>query len=390
MKTPVTYTAAVQNGTVSVSFSRKPRLLVRENIRAAGLRWKAESREWTGTPADPAALLTMLRDNLGAPAAVALDLTTPDPETAPDPIPETTPEPEPAPDPIPETTPEPEPAPDPIPEETPAADPEPETPARVPTLEEAEETCSRYHAALEEANRAREEAHRAADRIMQTLTRRLTEGQLQKFPQSGNLRLNEDGTLRRKWTDLTEEEREAVKADRAPFEEQEAAAWAEIERLKLCAAYAADNLSRAREDYYLPIAAEIVNRYAGRPAGEKTAAEISAKITAAAGCEARFWRRDNGYNEHHYGAGLTLRFGDCEWVHLYPDCIDGKTGKIKPYTPASHAAEYVTDIDAAVENLQTLEKQALGQMETVRDLCGRYNALLPASRRSDHLYPHFS
>lgn len=387
MKTPVTYTAAVNNGTVSVSFSRKPRLLVRENIRAAGLRWKAESRAWMGKPEDPAALLAMLRDTLGAPAAVALDLsgtdlTNAEPETGEAHVATET-----APEEIPAAPTDDTPIPDDCEALTvngtlvaithtedltaPAADPEPETPARAPTLEEAEETHARYTAALEQARADADAAGSAASKVWR------------------NLLLDEAGNLRRRG-ELTDEEKAAAEVEEAPFKEQEEAAEKEVERLRLCVAYAADNLSCAREDYYLPIAAEILNRYAGKPAGEKTAAEISAKLTAALGCEARFYRRDNGYNEHHYGAGLTLRFGEYERISFWPDCVDGKTGKIKPYTPASHTAEYVTDIDAAVENLQTLEKQARGQMETVRNLCGRYNALLPSSRRSDNLYPRFS
>lgn len=68
MKTALTYTVTLNASTVSVQFSRKPRLAARDLIKAAGLRWNPDSQTWTGSPADPDALRSGLVSIIGDPA----------------------------------------------------------------------------------------------------------------------------------------------------------------------------------------------------------------------------------------------------------------------------------------------------------------------------------
>lgn len=65
MKIAVTYTFALESGSVSIRFSRKPRLSARDLIKSAGLRWNPDALAWTGRPADPEALREGLRGILG-------------------------------------------------------------------------------------------------------------------------------------------------------------------------------------------------------------------------------------------------------------------------------------------------------------------------------------
>ena len=161
MKSPVTYTTTLDAGTLSVSFSRKPRLAVRENIRGAGLKWDAAASLWTGKPENPASVLEMLRETLGKPSAVTVAV---DPEDLP--------EAQPAPDPFVEETMK---AVEPILEEfetatrreiesalaeSPEPETEPEPEPRIPTYEEASAELERFTAAKKAAEDARDEAHR--------------------------------------------------------------------------------------------------------------------------------------------------------------------------------------------------------------------------------------
>lgn len=362
MRAPVTYTAAVENGTVSVQFSRKPRLAVRENIHNAGLRWMADSRAWTGKPEDPAALLAMLRDTLGSPASVTLDLTAADPE------PETESETEPAPAELP-ADPEPTPEPEPTAEPEEETNPEPAT-AAPPTLAEAETV---YHAYADRLLDTREQLRALRDEIDAVYDKYLLDANGHRTPLGM----------------LSEEQQTAFAEVLEPLRSRQADTELEIDRLERCHAYASDNLNKAREDYYLPIAAEVVKRFAGKPAGEKTAAELSSALSAAADCDAHFYRRDSGYHSHHYGASIAFNLANDAWIHVYPDCIDHDTGRVKAFEHKPYA-NYVNDIEATADASEELKRQAREAMESLRILCDRYNATLPSSARSDRLYPRFS
>lgn len=188
---------------------------------------------------------------------------------------------------------------------------------------------------------------------------------------------------------LSEEQKTAFSEAIEPVRSREANAEREITRLELCEAYAGDNLSKAREDYYLPIAAEVVKRFAGKPAGEKTAAELSAAISAAADCDAHFYRRDSGYGRNRYSASIGFNLANGAWIHVYPACIDTETGRVKAFEHEPYT-NYVADIEAAADESEELGRQTREAMESLRILCDRYNATLPSSARSDRRYPRFN
>jgi len=364
MKNPVTYTASVNDGILSVSFSRKPRLSVRENIRGAGLKYDAASTAWTGKPENPASVLEMLRETLGKPSSVTVSV---DPEELPEAAPENGSLTE-------ETMKELA----PLLEKLEAAAlrdiesglvetiPDPET-LRFPTYEEARAELERFTAAKKAAEDARDEACRRHDEISDSLYR------------------YEDGR-RKLRADLTEEETTAVSEALAPIEAERAAAYAEIDRLSLCIRYAAQNRDRAFFDKYGPAAAEVFNRYSGKPFGPKTSAKITAEIEEKTGISVRFWR-----HAQYSSDSVTFRIpGENYSLDGFPRNLFDQDGKINRFDLSDVSAElsppYILDVTARVAEAENLRRE-IGEAKSALDsLCAKYNGILPAGDRGDRIY----
>jgi len=334
MKTPVTYTASVNDGILSVSFSRKPRLSVRENIRGAGLKYDAASTAWTGKPENPASVLEMLREALGKPSSVTVSV---DPEE------------------LPEAEPDPEQEPE----------PEPETP-RPPTYEEARAELERFTAAKKSAEDARDEAHRLYHETFSACY------------------MDAEGISRRH--EMTDEELAAASEALAPLKDAEMSAYAEIERLEMCVRFAAQNRDRAFFDKYGPAAAEVFNRYSGKPFGPKTSEKITSEIEAKTGISVRFWR-----HAQYSSDSVTFRVPDsCYSLHGYPRKLFDDDGKILRFDPAEVSTElappYVPDVEGRVAELAALRREIDAAKNAIDRLCEQYSSLLPSGDRSDRLY----
>jgi len=368
MKNPVTYTASVNDGILSVSFSRKPRLSVRENIRGAGLKYDAASTAWTGKPENPASVLEMLRETLGKPSSVTVSV---DPEELPEAAPENG-----------SLTEKTMTALEPALEELETAVrreiestiaetvPEPET--RVPTYEEARAELERFTAAKKAAEDARDAAERRYDEISDSLFR-YADGQ------------------RRCRRDMTDEELAAASEALAPLEKERSAAYAEIERLEMCIRYASQNVDRAFFDRYAPDAAKVFNRYAGKPFGPKTSEKITAEIYELTGLTVTFWRGDS------YRSGsFTFREPENAWndrrysLHGYLGSLFDAEGKIAGFdlseTPGDIPREYIPDIPSRVAEAENLYRQIKEAKSALDTLCAKYNNLLPFGDRGDRIY----
>lgn len=363
MKNPVTYTASVNDGILSVSFSRKPRLSVRENIRGAGLKYDAASTAWTGKPENPASVLEMLRETLGKPSSVTVSVSPEDlPESAPEvkSIAEKTMKAlEPALEEL-ETTVRRE-----IESTIAEIAPEPET--RVPTYEEARAELERFTAAKKAAEDARDAAERRHDEIADSLYR------------------DADGQRRRR-AELTEEEIAAASESLAPIEAERAAAWREIERLEMCIRYAAQNRDRAFFDKYAPAAAEVFNRYSGKPFGPKTSEKITAEIEEKTGIRVTFFRRAQYSSD-----SVTFRVPDSVYsLHGFPRDLFDKDGRINRFDVSAVSSElapsYIPDVAARTAETENLYRQIDEAKSALDTLCAQYNSLLPFGDRGDRIY----
>ena len=154
----------------------------------------------------------------------------------------------------------------------------------------------------------------------------------------------------------------------------------------MCVRFASQNRDRAFFDKYAPTAAEVFNRYSGKPFGPKTSEKITAEIKEKTGISVRFFRRER------YGSdSVTFRIPDAYYsLHGYPRKLFDDDGKILRFDPSEVSIElappYIPDVNARVAELAALRREIYAAENGIDKLCGQYNDLLPSGDRSDRLY----
>ena len=142
----------------------------------------------------------------------------------------------------------------------------------------------------------------------------------------------------------------------------------------------------------IPVALEVLKKYAGKPYGEKTKEKISDEIKEKTNCRFYITSRWGSYsfdvypingvgNDYNISCGTEYTNGSQK-----PLLIDNKIqlitfDEIELYYISR---EYVEDIPQRIENLKTAYAEAVVKQEELNAACSRFNAL--AVGDIDHIY----
>ena len=188
-------------------------------------------------------------------------------------------------------------------------------------------------------------------------------------------------TARAEWERMTDAEKfkyikETSKSDRVMREWEEIEK--EIKRYKEIGYILRSNYRAALVSVALPALREIVNKYAGKQAGEKTRAKIAEEMRAACGCSFFF-----NYNTFGGGASSgTIYDSGSERIEIYPqpgkDFIDRKN-TIERIEAGdlfrANACIYVEDPAARVDEIHESARKADELRKALNESIDEYNAL---------------
>ena len=156
-----------------------------------------------------------------------------------------------------------------------------------------------------------------------------------------------------------------------------------------------DNARRALYAEVMPVAIEIINKYAGKPYGEKTKEKISSALKEKTNCAV--------YIHHSYSDELTLvplnnegfsgtwfKYND---FNIYTKYVNGERAamlidnKIQPLTLDAlvlyDCAAYVENVAERVEEIKATFAAAQKAEKALEDACSAFNKLTP--RGIDHI-----
>jgi hypothetical protein len=142
----------------------------------------------------------------------------------------------------------------------------------------------------------------------------------------------------------------------------------------------------------LPVALEILKKYAGKPYGEKTRDKIAEEVKAATNC--RFYINSR-YGSHSYEIYPVAGFGNEYNISCGTEYTDGSKkpllfdNKIQTISFEEIALyyisrEYVEDIPGRVEELKRLYVEAVAKQKELETICDTYNTL--AVGDIEHIY----
>ena len=165
-----------------------------------------------------------------------------------------------------------------------------------------------------------------------------------------------------------------------------------IQRLELTRKILRNNAKIALFNEVLPVALEVLAKYAGKPYGDKTREKISNEVEAAANCRFYISSRwssqsyeiypvDESGNDYNISCGTDYTDGSKK-----PLLIDNKIQLITFDEIGLYyiAREYVVDIPQRVEAIKAAHADAVAKQEELKAACSRFNAL--AVGDIDHLY----
>lgn len=157
-----------------------------------------------------------------------------------------------------------------------------------------------------------------------------------------------------------------------------------------------DNARRALYEEIMPIAIKIINKYAGKPYGEKTKQKIREALIEKANCAVYMSNRFDGeislvpLNKEGYSTTI-FRYDE---FNIYTKYIDGKKEKIlvdnkiqfltMDALVLSDCAAYVDNVSKRVDEIKAAFTAAQEAQETLENACKQFNSLVP--RGIENLY----
>ena len=157
-----------------------------------------------------------------------------------------------------------------------------------------------------------------------------------------------------------------------------------------------DNARRAYYAETMPIAIEIINKYAGKAYGEKTKQKIREALIEKANCAVYISNRFDGeislvpLNEEGYSTTI-FRYDEFD---IYTKYINGKKEKIlidnkiqmltMDALVLSNCAEYVDNVSERIAEIKAAFAAAQEAQKTLENACEVFNSLVP--RGIDNLY----
>ena len=188
-------------------------------------------------------------------------------------------------------------------------------------------------------------------------------------------------TARAEWDRLTDAEKfkyikETAKSERVMREWEEIEK--EIKRYQEIGYILRNNYRAALVSVALPALREIVNKYAGKQAGEKTRAKIAEEMRAACGCSFFF-----NYNTFGGGASSgTLYDSGSERIEIYPQAgnrfINGNNTIERIEAGdlfGTNACIYVENPAARVDEIHEAARKADELRKALNEAIDKYNAL---------------
>ena len=133
----------------------------------------------------------------------------------------------------------------------------------------------------------------------------------------------------------------------------------------------------------LPIALEILAKYAGKPYGEKTKQKISDEVKAATNCRFYINARWDSYSYDIYPVDESGNDYNITCGTKYTDkgrkslLVDNKIQPVSFDEIELYyiSREYVADLPQRVENLKAAYAEAVAKQEELQAACSRFNAL---------------
>lgn len=177
----------------------------------------------------------------------------------------------------------------------------------------------------------------------------------------------------------------AIEADLAANEEH-------LRHLKISRHILKSNACVALFNEVLPVLVEVLEKYKGKPYGEKTKQKISDEVQNRAGCRAYIGSRYssqtvefypvNSYgNDYNISIGTKYNNGQCSKF-----LIDNKIQAVpvEDLMLCYVSREYVEDIPARVAQLEKLHAEAVEAQAKLKEVCDAFNAL--AVGNIGHIY----
>lgn len=157
----------------------------------------------------------------------------------------------------------------------------------------------------------------------------------------------------------------------------------EIEKREKIGAVLRHNYRAALATQSLPVFVEIMNKYDGRKAGEKTRQKISDEMRAACDCSVCFDRcfHNNSFSAEIYESNEGGRRGECFTVYAKSslELIDEENvinGKLTADDLNATAGEYVENPAARVEEIEEAERRVEEARKTYNETIDAYNSLI--------------
>ena len=165
-----------------------------------------------------------------------------------------------------------------------------------------------------------------------------------------------------------------------------------IKNCKITIKILKSNASIALFNEVLPVALEILKKYAGKPYGEKTKQKISDEVKAVTNC--RFYI-SSSWDSHSFDVYQVDVFGNDYNITCGTEYTDGNRkpllidNKIQLVTFEEIelyyiSREYVENIPERVEAIKAAHAEAVTKQEELQSACDRFNAL--AVGDINHLY----
>ena len=156
-----------------------------------------------------------------------------------------------------------------------------------------------------------------------------------------------------------------------------------IKNCKIAIKILKNNAKIALFNEVLPVALEVLNKYSGKPYGEKTRQKICDEVQQKTDCRFYIGSRWGSYSFEVYPANAPGNDYNISCGTEYTDgnkkplLIDNKIQVVTFEEIALYyiAREYVENIPERVEELKAIYKEAVAKQKELEAVCSRYNSL---------------
>ena len=165
-----------------------------------------------------------------------------------------------------------------------------------------------------------------------------------------------------------------------------------IKNLKITVKLLKHNATVALYHEVLPVAVEVLNKYKGKPYGEKTRHKIADEIKEKTNClvyiaqsyssqSITIWETSVYGNDYNITCGTPYINGEQK-----PLLVDNKIQpvNVEDITLWYMSNEYIEDVPQRVEDLKTLYREAVEKQKELAAICSRYNDM--AVGNLPHIY----